>query len=481
MPSAVAGKKENELKAHLDGNKLDLSLMQHEAISPALVRQITALPKATEVDLSCNRLQSVAPQFCSLSQITHLDLSKNAIRELPEEIGQMTALRSLDLSGNKIVSLPLSFGELENLRWLDLKDNPLEPHLAAVAGDCLDKKQCTNAAKQVCVYMRTLADAHEKALEKKKKKKENMDEKKLRKKEEKEKALREEQKAAKKLEKEKKRKEYEERRLREQKQVENIGPKGDKRDTDSEAEAELRRRAAKSKASSSNPSILVSLLLFLLRVLKLALFVSIVSVALTAAVVGWCQGSRRTQSPVCASTRDAVQRLTVFVPAVAKFDFDTFCDQAGNQTREVVELARERITLTVERVRPWVEKHCAQLVQFYDAHISPLLVAAHEKGHCIFCHTYDRVVEFYREKVLPTASVTWARVSEWSEKFFADALVFFNVHIRPSLIVIRDRLLEVYLLILEHFLRICDLYVFPGCEKIMASAADIFHGIKAST
>ena len=45
----------------------------------------------------------------------------------------------------------------------------------------------------------------------------------------------------------------------------------------------------------------------------------------------------------------------------------------------------------------------------------------------------------------------------------------------------RDRLLEVYLLLLEHFLRICDLYVFPGCEKIMASAADIFHGIKAST
>ena len=61
-------------------------------------------------------------------------------------------LRHLDLSGNKIVSLPLGFGALENLRWLDLKDNPLEPHLAAVAGDCLDKKQCTNAAKQVIIH-----------------------------------------------------------------------------------------------------------------------------------------------------------------------------------------------------------------------------------------------------------------------------------------------------------------------------------------
>ena len=45
MPSAAVGKKENELKAHLDGNKLDLSLMQHEAITPALVRQIAAIPK----------------------------------------------------------------------------------------------------------------------------------------------------------------------------------------------------------------------------------------------------------------------------------------------------------------------------------------------------------------------------------------------------------------------------------------------------
>ena len=142
--------------------------------------------------------------------------------------------------------------------------------------------------------------------------------------------------------------------------------------SDSEAEAELRRRAAKSKASSSNPSILVSLLLFLLRALKLALFVSIVSVALTAAVVGWCQGSRRTQSPVCASTRDAVHRLAVFFPAVAKFDFDTFCDQAGNQTREVVELARERITLTVERIRPWVEKVAGLRESlFLDASVRP--------------------------------------------------------------------------------------------------------------
>lgn len=38
---------------------------------------------------------------------------------------------------------------LQNLKWLDLKDNPLDPVLAKVAGDCLDEKQCKQAAVKV--------------------------------------------------------------------------------------------------------------------------------------------------------------------------------------------------------------------------------------------------------------------------------------------------------------------------------------------
>jgi len=476
MPSLTGpSKKENELKAHLDGNKLDLSLMQHDAITPALVRQIAALPKATEVDLSCNRLQTLAPHFCSLTQITHLDLSKNAISELPEEIGLMTGLRHLDLSGNKIVSLPLSFGELENLRWLDLKDNPLEPHLGAVAGDCLDKKQCTNAAKQVCVYMRTLAEAHEKAIEKKKKKKENLDEKKQRKKEEKEKAVKEEQKAAKKMEKERKRKEYEERRLREQKEVENVGPMGDKRDTDSEAEAELRRRSAKSKKSTTT-SFGVSILLFLLRVLKLLFVLTIFSVAMTAVLIGWCQGSRRVQSPVCSSARDVVAQFSVAIPALHGFDFDEFCDKAGNQTRDAIELGKVHLADLNERLRPWTKK----LLIFYEEHVAPLVATIHEKSHCVFCHLFDSASEFYRERFLPAVTLAWARISEWCQRTYKDAMVVFEAKVLPTLIIIRDRLIEIYLLIVEHVMQICDLYVFPGCEKIFASAADVFHSLKTS-
>ena len=43
----------------------------------------------------------------------------------------------------------LSVLSLQSLKWLDLKDNPLDPVLAKVAGDCLDEKQCKQCANKV--------------------------------------------------------------------------------------------------------------------------------------------------------------------------------------------------------------------------------------------------------------------------------------------------------------------------------------------
>lgn len=472
----VAHKKDNELKAHLEDNKLDLSLMQHDVLSPTLIRQIGALPKATELDLSCNRLQSIPPQFCQLSQITHLDLSKNAITELPEEIKQMTGLRHLDLSGNKIVSLPLGFGALENLRWLDLKDNPLEAPLAAVAGDCLDKKQCSNAAKQVCVYMRTLADAHERAMEKKKKKKENLDEKKQRKKEDKEKAIREEQKEVKRLEKEKKRKEYEEKRTREQKLVENIGPMGDKGDTDSETEAELSRRKAKNHKSSCSSS--SSWLSGVFGVLKLFLLLALVSVALTCATVGWCQGSRRQQSPLCASARDVVGRLRDVAPKlVGNFDFDHFCDSVALQTKDAQETAKIHFQHLSAAMRPYAEK----VFVYYDERVAPFLAVAGEKSHCFFCHAFESASNFFFTRIQPTLKEIYLLLKERFTHASRVASEFFESSCRPTLIVVRDRVVEVFMLLVERAVFLCDVYIFPGCEKLFASATDILQSLKTTT
>lgn len=60
---------------------------------------------------------------------------------------------ALDLLNNRkataLLQPPLCRSFLQNLKWLDLKDNPLDPVLAKVAGDCLDEKQCKQAAVKV--------------------------------------------------------------------------------------------------------------------------------------------------------------------------------------------------------------------------------------------------------------------------------------------------------------------------------------------
>ena len=49
--------------------------------------------------------------------------------------------------------MPVSFYQLKELRWLDLKNNPLVPTLAEAAGNCLDAKECHEAAKKVVKLM----------------------------------------------------------------------------------------------------------------------------------------------------------------------------------------------------------------------------------------------------------------------------------------------------------------------------------------
>ena len=122
---------------------------------------------------------------------------------------------------------------------------------------------------------------------------------------------------------------------------------------DSEAEAELRRRTTRSKSSKSTSSILSSVF----GVVRLFLLLLLLSLALSAAVVGWCQGSRRLQSPVCVSARDGVDRLRIAFPNFAgKLDFDAFCDSMANQTREALEAGKVQFAALSAALRPWVEK-----------------------------------------------------------------------------------------------------------------------------
>ncbi|XP_048870493.1 leucine-rich repeat-containing protein 59 [Brienomyrus brachyistius] len=193
------------LRDKINDNEVDLSLSN---LTEVPVKELAAFPKATVLDLSCNNLTSLPPEFCSLTYLVKIDLSKNQIVGLPVDLGRLVALQHLDLYNNKLTSLPLSFSQLRNLKWLDLKDNPLEPTLAKVAGDCLDEKQCKQCATRVLQHMKALQEEADKERERrlhKEREREKKKEAQQRAREAKEKEARKREKAE---EKERKRREF---------------------------------------------------------------------------------------------------------------------------------------------------------------------------------------------------------------------------------------------------------------------------------
>lgn len=193
------------LKDKISGNEVDLSLCN---LTEVPVKELALLPKATVVDLSCNNITSLPPEFCSLTHLVKVDLSKNQLTCLPDDLGNLVSLQHLDLYNNKLTALPISFSQLRSLKWLDLKDNPLEPGLAKAAGDCLDEKQCKQCASKVLEHMRAIQDEVDRAREKRLLREKELEKKREAKQREREAREKEARKREKAEEKEKRRKEY---------------------------------------------------------------------------------------------------------------------------------------------------------------------------------------------------------------------------------------------------------------------------------
>ncbi|GBN68158.1 Leucine-rich repeat-containing protein 59 [Araneus ventricosus] len=152
------------LRDKVEGHELDLSL---NVLTEIPVKELAAASKATHLDLSCNHIQSIPNDFATLTHLVKIDLSKNKIQELPANFGNLGNLQYLDLYANQITNLPVSFSRLKNLKWLDLKNNPLEPKLKNIAGDCLNEKECQECAKKVVAYMQSIESELERERQKK--------------------------------------------------------------------------------------------------------------------------------------------------------------------------------------------------------------------------------------------------------------------------------------------------------------------------
>lgn len=257
----------SSLRDKLEGNELDLSMSDLEVVP---VKELANIPKATQLDLSCNKLTKLPDAFCTLTHLIKLDLSKNSLTELPKDFGNLENIQHLDLLGNNLTTLPRSFCQLKKLKWLDLKDNPLEEGLKKNAGDCLDETQCKKCAIRILMYMTDLDSQLEKLYQDKLKKKQAADarQKEL---EEKEK---EKKRQEKKADKERKRREREAKRAQEI-----LAQSGDTSDEELNREKEKlkhnggHKALKRSKASCCSPCSII--VLTLLLVLFIGIFVAI--------------------------------------------------------------------------------------------------------------------------------------------------------------------------------------------------------------
>ncbi|CAK6969706.1 leucine-rich repeat-containing protein 59 [Scomber scombrus] len=193
------------LKDKISGNEMDLSLCN---LSEVPIRELALFPKATVLDLSCNNITSIPPEFCNLTHLIKVDLSKNQLTSLPDDLGNLANLQHLDLYNNKLTTLPVSFSQLRSLKWLDLKDNPLEADLAKAAGDCLDEKQCKQCSSKVLQHMREIQEEVDRTREKRLLREKELEKKREAKQREREAREKEARKREKAEEKDKRRKEY---------------------------------------------------------------------------------------------------------------------------------------------------------------------------------------------------------------------------------------------------------------------------------
>ena len=84
-----------------------------------------AARKATELNLSGQRIKKFPPEICQLSSLQILDLRNNQLSSVPAEISQLSSLQELYLGRNQLSSVPAEISQLSSLQRLSLNENQL--------------------------------------------------------------------------------------------------------------------------------------------------------------------------------------------------------------------------------------------------------------------------------------------------------------------------------------------------------------------
>ncbi|CAJ1066384.1 DISP complex protein LRCH3 isoform X2 [Xyrichtys novacula] len=91
----------------------------------SLPEELGQLRQLTELDVSCNEIQTLPSQMGQLEALRDLNIRRNHLVRLPPELADLPLVR-LDFSCNKVTSLPVCYRQLTQLQTIILDNNPLQ-------------------------------------------------------------------------------------------------------------------------------------------------------------------------------------------------------------------------------------------------------------------------------------------------------------------------------------------------------------------
>ena len=107
---------------------LDLSFQFRDLKRKLLIFpcELATLPELNKLNLSKNRITSVACDLSAIDKLSSLDLSGNRLQSVPCDISYLTNLTFLGLSRNKLKHMHCDLSNLTQITTLDLQDNKFE-------------------------------------------------------------------------------------------------------------------------------------------------------------------------------------------------------------------------------------------------------------------------------------------------------------------------------------------------------------------
>ncbi|KAI3353623.1 hypothetical protein L3Q82_004877 [Scortum barcoo] len=91
----------------------------------SLPEELGQLRHLTELDVSCNEIQTLPSQVGQLEALRDLNIRRNHLVRLPPELADLPLVR-LDFSCNKVTSIPVCYRQLTQLQTIVLDNNPLQ-------------------------------------------------------------------------------------------------------------------------------------------------------------------------------------------------------------------------------------------------------------------------------------------------------------------------------------------------------------------